>query len=188
MAAGSRPWTIGRLAAVFAVSSAAALALFAGYRFLFPHRAGGACLYCGGSTPFGPRGWGAFCIRHAPLAPLPPLMIIVEAASLFAATLSLWFMLRALFTRGVPRAFIWIVGACAAAMLVCALFTGGGGFMRREFILGAGFLLFVLSAAYVESIESMVMVTAVAVFLAFALALLIHALRVVLFGYMGILS
>jgi len=175
------------LIAALAVSVGAALALYRTYHFLFPFRSApaGRCMYCGAVTPFGTRGWAAFCVRHGPLALLPPLIIIAETVSLFGAASSLWLILRAVFRRGVPRAFAWIVFTCAAVMTAAMVIRHGSFRLGPQFLMGAALLFFVLSAAYVDSLESGIVVIVAALLVAGALALLIQAIQLLLVGYVG---
>jgi hypothetical protein len=173
---------------VCAVSLGTALGLYRSYRFLFPFKTGavGICMYCGASTDFSPGGWAEFCARHGPLALIPPVIVVAETISLFGACASFWLILRAFFLRGVRHAFLWIVFICATAMVGAMLVGHGSVRLWWHFCMGVVLLFFVLSAAYVDSLESAIVVITSALFIAASLALLIQVASWLLTGYFEI--
>lgn len=174
-------------AAIWAASTAAAIGLFLGYRWLFPFRsaAHGVCIACGARTRLGPGGWADFCPRHNPLTPLPPLMVIAEAASLLSAAISGWFLLRRLAHLGGRTVSLALVLLCVAAMLLYALAVREPLHPAQHFTIAIFLLVYVLSAAYVDGVESLIMVTSVTLIVAAILCFVIQLMTWLLMGYCG---
>lgn len=188
-AAPSPARTILTLAAVCGAGLIAAVSLYRGYACLFPFRFGadGVCLYCGSKTALGPGGWADFCPRHeAFLGILPAVMVAGEALSLAAVAISLWLVVRAAAYRLGRRASLVIVLVSLAAVLSLLLVRGGGGRMMQQFLFALFAMLFVLTAIYVDSIESLFIMTAVALGIAGLVAFLIKMISWVIVGYMAI--
>jgi hypothetical protein len=186
-ARGWRGRPVARLAAVCAISTVVALGLYAGYKYLFPFRATpqGVCLACGAKTMLGPRGWADFCPQHNPLTLLPPLMVIAEAVSLFCAAISWWLILRRFAHWGGRTVSLGLVLLCVAAMTLYVLAAREPLHMGHHFVLALFLLGYTLSAAYVDSVESLIMVASVAVGIAALLTFVIQLMSWIVMGYWG---
>jgi hypothetical protein len=187
---GWRGRPVARRAAVYVISTVAAIGLYAGYKYLFPFRATpqGVCLACGAKTRLGPMGWADFCPRHNPLTLLPPLMVIAEAISLSCSAISGWLILRRFAYWGGRTVSLGLMLLCVAAMALYVLTASGPLHMAHHFALALFLLIYTLSAAYVDSVESLIMVASVAVGLAVLLTIVIQFMSWIVMGYWGLLS
>lgn len=183
-----KPWR--KLAAVWAVSTVVALGLYFGYRHLFPYRsvAQGICLACGAQTRLGPRGWADFCPRHNPLTPLPPLMVIGETLSLLVSAICGWLILRRFARWGGRTVSLGLVLLCVALMALYVLAAPEPLHMMHHFALALFLLVYALSAAYVDSVESLIIVATVALGGAALLCVVIQVMTWVVMGYLGMFA
>jgi len=181
---------VARLAAVCVISTVAALGLYAGYKYLFPFKAmpQGVCLACGAKTRLGPMGWADFCPRHNPLTLLPPLMVIAETISLFCSAISGWLILRRFAYWGGRTVSLGLVLLCVAAMALYVLTAREPLHMAHHFVLALFLLIYILSAAYVDSVESLIMVASIAVGIAVLLTFVIQFISWIVMGYWGFYS
>jgi hypothetical protein len=179
---------LGRLSATFGVSTAAAAGLLIGYRILFPFRASprGHCLCCGAQTRLGPAGWADFCARHHPFTPLPPLMVVAEAVSLFVSAIAGWLILRRIAFLGGRAVSMGLVLLCLAGMALCAFIVPEPLRTWHHFSLALLLLVYVLSAAFVDSVESILTTAAIAVAGAALLTFIIRMLHWIMLGYWGL--
>ncbi|MEI6632269.1 MAG: hypothetical protein WCP22_00465 [Chlamydiota bacterium] len=184
---GWRERSAARLVAAFVISTVAALGLYAGYKYLFPFRAvlQGVCLSCGAKTRLGPMGWADFCTRHTSLTLLPPLMVIAEAISLSCSAISGWLILRRFANWGGSTVSLGLMLLCVAAMALYVFTASGPLHMAHHFAFALFLLLYTLSAAYVDSVESFIMVASVAVGIAVLLTLVIQFINWIVMGYWG---
>lgn len=178
---------VTRMALVCAISTAVAIGLYAGYKHFFPFRGApsvqGVCLACGAPTRLGPMGWADFCPRHHPLTPLPPLMVIAEAMSLFCAAISGWLILRRFARWGGRRTSLGLVLLSVAAMALYVLAAREPLHMAHHFVLALFLFVYTLSAAYVDSVESLILVTSIAVGVAASLTFVIMLMDWLITGY-----
>lgn len=179
---------LGGLAAIFTASTAAAAGLYAGYRALFPFSSSprGLCLRCGARTQLGLRGWADFCARHHPCTPLPSLMVIAETLLLFVSAITGWMLLRRIAYFGGRAVSMGLVLLCVAAMALCALVIPKPLRTGHHFALALLLLSYIFSAAFVDSVESLFTVAAVAVAVAGLLTFLIQMLHWIMMGYWGL--
>ena len=177
-----------RLSTTFGVSTALSAGLFLGYRILFPFRASprGSCLCCGSQTRLGPGGWADFCARHHPFTPLPPLMVVAEAVSLFVSAIAGWLILRRIAYLGGRAVSMGLLLLCLAGMALCAFIVPEPLRTWHHFLLALLLLVYVLSAAFVDSLESIFTTAAVAVAVAALLTFIIRMLHLIMLGYWGL--
>ncbi len=187
---GRRGRPVARLAAVCVISTAVALGLYAGYKYMFPFRAmpQGVCLACGAKTRLGPMGWADFCLRHNPLTLLPPLMVIAETISLSCSAISGWLILRRFAYWGGRTVSLGLVLLCVAAMAIYVPTAREPLRMANHFMLALFLLIYILSAAYVDSVETLIMVASVAVGIAVLLTFVIQFMSWIVMGYWGLFS
>ena len=173
---------------VLLIALIASIGLHKLYGAIYPYSGiQGECWHCGAQTMLIPGGWAAFCPRHTPLfGILRWVMVFAFAVSMLVTTISLWLMMRWIAQWGSRRISLLLVILCVAALLISVVFNRQSAQFSQQYVTAIIILFFVLSAVYVDSIESVFIMAIVAIFLAGLVALIIQFIFWVLLGYMNI--
>ena len=177
---------VTRTAIVFLVALAAAAGLYKLYGTVFPFSRAplGICRHCGARTAFIPGGWAPFCPAHTPLfGILQAGMIMLEALFLLAVAVSFWMFLREVVQHGGWSESTVLAVLCLVIAVMFLLATPNRLTAAQRFSAVALYMIYVLSALFIDRMESLMVMLVVAVALSAAVALIVQIAFWVLVGY-----
>ena len=171
----------------FLLSLATGVSVYRLYGIIFPfiNSPAGFCKRCGARTNLYPSGWATFCNAHSPhFRILQIALVFSEAISFLVTVIALWLILRLNSEWGGKSARLVMVIICMAFMIMFVVLSRQELNLAQQFVSALFIMFFVLSAVYADSLESIIVMSVVAVGLAALIAFIIQIINWLLIGYM----